>query len=306
MPRFNSAQPMATFSRAGTIIIVVLALVIGGGAGYALGHSSGKLETQSVAMVNGAAITKAELYDRMVTDYGASMLDQLITEKLVDLELKKAGGTVTEADVTAKVNQLKNKVGGDDKLNQVLQANGMTMDNLKDNFLFQLKVEKILGKDVKTDDATLQKYFQDHANDFDKRQFHARHILVATEAEAKAIKAQLDQGADFAALAKAKSTDDTNKNQGGDLGTFGHGQMEPAFEAATFALKPKEISQPVETQYGWHVIQLLSVTGQAPTFEASRDEVKEAVISDEASAQYQTWIQAIQATAKITNTLKGK
>ncbi len=306
MSRSNPVQPIAPFSRAATIIIIVLALLIGGGGGYAIGRSSGKLESQAVASVNGAAITKAQLYDRMVTDYGPSSLDQLITEKLLDLELKKAGGTVTDADITAKITQLKNKVGGDDKLNQVLQANGMTMDNLKDNVRFQLKVEKILGKDVKTDDATLQTYFQDHTNDFDKRQFHARHILVATEAEAKAIKAQLDKGADFATLAKAKSTDDTNKAQGGDLGTFGHGQMDPAFEAATFALKPNEISQPVETQYGWHIIQLLSVTGQAPTFEASKAEVKEAVISDGVSAQYQTWMQALQATAKITNTLTGK
>ena len=306
MPKTNPTRSIAPLSRAATIVIAVLALLIGGGAGYAIGHSGGKLETQSVASVNGASITKAELYDRMVTDYGPSSLDQLITEKLVDLELKKAGGTVSDADVTAKINQLKDKVGGDDKLNQVLQSNGMTLANLKDNVLFQLKVEKILGKDVKADDATLQKYFQDHTNDFDKRQFHARHILVKTEAEAKAIKAQLAKGADFATLAKQKSIDSTNKDQGGDLGTFGHGAMEPAFEAATFALKPNEISQPVETQYGWHVIQLLSVTGEAPTFEASKAEVKEAVISEAVSAQYQTWMQALQATAKITNTLTGK
>lgn len=302
MPRSLASPPKA----ATTVIVIVLTLLIGGGVGYFIGHTSGRLDTQSVATVNGAVITKADLYDRMVTDYGPSSLDQLITEKLVDLELKKTGATVTDADVTAKINQLKTQVGGDDQLNQVLSQNGMTMDNLKDNVLFQLKVEKILGPSVATDDATLQKYYDEHTSDFDTRQFHARHILVATEAEAKAIKAQLDKGADFAALAKEKSTDTATKDQGGDLGTFTHGQMDPSFEAAAFALKPDQISDPVQTQYGWHIIQMISITGNPPTFESSKAAVKEAVISDEVAAQYQTWVQSLQSTAKITNTLTGK
>lgn len=290
-----------------TVLLAALAaLIVGGAGGFALGARSSRPALQSVASVNGASITKAQLYDRMVKDYGAGVLDQLITEKLIDLELKKAGGTVTDADVNAEIAKLKTRFGGDTGLNQALQSNGMTMDQLKDNVLMQLKLEKILGKDVKTDDATLQKYFQDHTSDFDKRKVHARHILVATEAEAKAIKAQLDKGGDFAAIAKAKSADTTNKDQGGDLGTFGHGEMDSAFEKVAFALKVNEISQPVHTQYGWHVIQMLGVTGDAPTFENSKNDVKEAVISQAVGTQYSTWMQALKSTAKIVNSLEKK
>jgi peptidyl-prolyl cis-trans isomerase C len=83
----------------------------------------------------------------------------------------------------------------------------------------------------------------------------ARHILVKTEDEAKTILAQLKKGADFAQLAKLKSIDKSNKDKGGDLGTFPQGAMVASFDKAVFALKKGQLSQPVKTQYGWHVIK---------------------------------------------------
>gem|GEM_PF-2000855 len=86
---------------------------------------------------------------------------------------------------------------------------------------------------------------------------HARHILVADKATADLIEQKLKAGGDFAALAKQYSTDTGSKNNGGDLGWFSKGQMVPAFEQAAFSLQPGQISQPVQTQYGWHIIQVL-------------------------------------------------
>ncbi|HVY50766.1 MAG TPA: peptidylprolyl isomerase [Devosia sp.] len=86
---------------------------------------------------------------------------------------------------------------------------------------------------------------------------HARHILVSTEDDAKAIKAQLDGGADFAALAKEKSIEPGAKDSGGDLGYFTQDKMVKPFADAAFALKVNEISQPVQTQFGWHIIQVI-------------------------------------------------
>ncbi len=92
--------------------------------------------------------------------------------------------------------------------------------------------------------------------DFDsEEEFNASHILVSTEEEALAIKAELDAGANFAALAREKSTGPSGPN-GGSLGWFGPGAMVPTFEAATIALGIGEISEPVQTQFGWHVIRL--------------------------------------------------
>jgi len=97
-----------------------------------------------------------------------------------------------------------------------------------------------------------------------QEEIHARHILVKTEDEAKAIKAEIDGGADFATLAKENSIDPGAAN-GGDLGFFGKGMMVPPFEQAAFALtEPGQVSDPVQSQFGWHIIKLEEKRMSAP------------------------------------------
>lgn len=104
---------------------------------------------------------------------------------------------------------------------------------------------------------------------------HARHILVGTEQEAKDIIAQLDKGADFATLAKDKTTDPSGKSNGGDLGYFTKQDMVPEFADVAFALKPGEYTKtPVKTQFGWHVIKLEDRRpGKAGTYEQVAPEI---------------------------------
>ena len=105
-------------------------------------------------------------------------------------------------------------------------------------------------------------------------EIHARHILVSSEDDAKAIKAQLDGGADYAALAKEKSIEPGAKDSGGDLGYFTQDKMVKPFGDAAFALKVNEISQPVQTQFGWHIIQVLDRRPAAkPTLEALTQQI---------------------------------
>jgi peptidyl-prolyl cis-trans isomerase C len=102
----------------------------------------------------------------------------------------------------------------------------------------------------------------------------ARHILVDTEAEAKALKEKIDKGADFAQLAKENSKDPGSKDDGGNLGYFGHGQMVPQFEEVVFKLKKGEVSDPVKTQFGWHVIKLDEKRAKVfPPLEQVREQV---------------------------------
>lgn len=104
-------------------------------------------------------------------------------------------------------------------------------------------------------------------------EFNASHILVETEEEAQAIKAELDNGADFAETAKTKSTGPSGPN-GGELGWFSDGQMVGEFQAAVNTLEPGQVSEPVQTQFGWHVIILNDKRDkEAPTFEQVEQEL---------------------------------
>ena len=116
-----------------------------------------------------------------------------------------------------------------------------------------------------------------YANQKPEAEYHAAHILVATEEEALAIIADLEEGGNFANLAKTHSTGPSGPN-GGDLGWFGAGVMvEPFFEAVT-ALEPGKVSPPVETQFGWHVIKLIEARDQEiPKLEEVREQLEEEV-----------------------------
>ena len=120
-----------------------------------------------------------------------------------------------------------------------------------------------------TDEAVKARYDQDYAGKPGETEVHARHILVADEATAKKIIADLKKGGDFAALSKQYSKDPGAAQQGGDLGFFKKTDMVPEFADAAFALKDNDVTPvPVKTQFGWHVIQTLEHrTAQPPAFE---------------------------------------
>ncbi len=143
----------------------------------------------------------------------------------------------------------------------------------------QVVREILLDRQVKegmTEEAVKARYDQFVAEFQPQAEIHARHILVATEDEAKAIIAELDGGGDFAAIATAKSIDTGSGAQGGDLGFFTADQMVPEFSQAAFALEPGAHSAaPVQSQFGWHVIKVEEKRDtQPPSFEEARPEIE--------------------------------
>lgn len=134
------------------------------------------------------------------------------------------------------------------------------------------KVEQILAEDIPIEDIQAL-YDSTYSSDAPETEYNASHILVETKEEADTIKADLEGGADFASTAREKSTGPSGPN-GGSLGWFGKGAMVPSFEAAVVELESGAISDPVETQFGWHVIQLNETrTKDAPKFEDVREEL---------------------------------
>jgi len=150
----------------------------------------------------------------------------------------------------------------------------------EDRALQTAVLSKEVGPSV-SDDAVHARYDQDLAGKPGQEEVHARHILVDSEAEAKAIIGQIKAGGDFAALAKQHSKDPGGA-QGGDLGFFKKDEMVPEFAAAAFALQPGQVSQePVHSQFGWHVILLVERrSGKPPSFDQARDELRQKMIQE--------------------------
>ncbi|HEY5081542.1 MAG TPA: peptidylprolyl isomerase [Bauldia sp.] len=215
-----------------------------------------------VATVNGSPITELDL--EVAAPDLQSALQQLPAGKQADALLK--------ALIDIRLMSAAAMAEGLDKKDETAHVLVYEHDRTLRNAFLQDKLTTQV-----TEDAIKARFQQDIVKFVPGDEIHATHILVATEDEAKAIIAQLDQGGDFAAIAKQKSTDTGSGAAGGDLGFFGHGATVKEFEDAAFALAVGQYTKtPVKTQFGYHVIKVLEKRKQAPPTLADRhDEIRD-------------------------------
>ncbi|UWQ21954.1 peptidylprolyl isomerase [Jannaschia sp. W003] len=156
------------------------------------------------------------------------------------------------------------------------RADELGLENETRAFLAGRMLERAATQPL--DEAAVQAAYEErYASAEAAPEWNASHILVETETEARALKAQLDDGADFAELARSESTGPSGPN-GGELGWFGTGQMVPVFEAAVAELEPGEVSDPVESQFGWHVVKLNETRlKEAPALEEVRPQIEQSL-----------------------------
>jgi len=219
-----------------------------------------------VARVNGSEIRLSDLQDAMQglpAEYRTMPLQTLypaLVNQLVDLEAVVAMA----------------RKQGLDKDPVVQHQMARAQEEALQSALFHRDIGPLV-----TDEAVHARYDRDIAGKPGEPEVHASHILVANEADAVAIIAELKKGGDFAAIAKARSSD-PGAAQGGDLGWFKKGDMLPEFADAAFALQPGQITdKPVHTQYGWHVIRIEERrTTTPPTFEQAREELRNQMIQE--------------------------
>lgn len=179
------------------------------------------------------------------------------------------------------------------------------------NLMASMMVDK-LGKDVQVTDADMKQYYADHKSDYET--VHARHILVRFQgsqvpvrpgekdlsdaealAKAQEIRKKIQGGADFAEVAKTDSDDiASGANSGGDLPPFHHGQMVPSFETAAFAMKPGELSEPVKSQFGYHLI--LVVSHESKSFDDVKGELETRLKPDQTQKAVSKAIQDLEKT----------
>ncbi len=237
---------------------------------------------------------------------GKQTLDSLISERIINLELKKKGFEITDTDVEAKLQEMIANYGGQEQFDQALASYGYTINDIKKNISMNMSATKLVGTDITIKEEDIKSYFESNKASFDvKEQVNASHILVASEEIAKEVKAKLSAGGDFAALAKEYSTDESNKDNGGALGFFSRGDMVPEFENAAFSLKVGDISEPVKTQYGYHVIKVVEKKeAKAANYEENKEQIKEVLVEEQLPTVFDTWMQGKYSEYKIENLLE--
>lgn len=231
-------------------------------------------------------ITKEEFYQELKDRYGENLLQEMVVTKVLADKYE-----VTDQDVDAQVQQLKDQYG--DQFNMVLQQNGFTSeDDFRRAVHFNLLQEKAATEDIKISDEAIQKQY-----DRMKTEIRASHILVDSKEKADDLLKQIKNGADFAKLAKENSTGPSAPN-GGDLDFFGVGQMDPAFEDAAYNLEVGGVSEPVQTQYGWHIIKVTDKRDAkgVQAFDKVKDQIKRQLANEN--------IDTKKAKAKIDQMIK--
>lgn len=242
-----------------TVLTLTLAASV-----LALSACSGDSANDSKTIVTSKAgdITQNELYEEMKASVGEQALQVLIIEKVLASEYE-----VTDKEVNAQFDKEKATAG--EGFEQSLEQQGQTVESYKKYIRLNLLQEKALTEGVKVTDEEVKAQYENM-----KTELNARHVLVADEATAKEVKSKLDGGADFAEVAKEYSTEQAAQQSGGELGWFTPDKMVKEFSDAALALEKNTISEPVKSEFGFHIIEVTDKReADIGTFEEKKAEI---------------------------------
>ncbi|KGK86841.1 foldase [Desulfosporosinus sp. HMP52] len=291
-----------TFKKLKTIYVglftILLVAVIGIGSVYAT-------QNNIVAKVNGVAISETELQEFLLQQGGSDALNTLIQQSIIEQEAEKQNIQVTEADIDNELATVKSSFDSEEAFSQALATNGITLDTLRTNILTNLQMTRLLEAQNPITEDEIKAYFDTNKASLDvAEEVNASHILVATAELANEIKAKITAGEAFADLAKQYSTDESTKELGGNLGFFAKGEMVQEFEEVAFSLEVGQISDPVKTDYGYHIIKIEAKTeAKAATLEESSAKIKEILLDQKLTTEFDPWLQERLAEYTIENYL---
>jgi len=284
----------------------------------------GCTDSNVAAKVNGEAITLEELdkqveqlkqqYPQMfegadgegrLIDFKQRLLDNLINAKLISQAAEEKGIEVTDADVDKQIKQLKAGFKDDAQFKSALESAGMTEESLTTQVREQLLTQKLietLSSDAKVSDAEVKSYFDKNKSQFFQQEAkRASHILFKPEDKAKAetILKEIEDGGDFAALAKANSVDTATASKGGDLGWPSTAYVSE-FQTALAKLKVGETSDLVQSPYGWHIIRVTDQRkGNQQKLEDVKDQIVQILQQQARADAYQKYLDTLRDKAEI-------
>ena len=294
-------------------ILVLLALAAAGCGG----GGSPKVPADAVAVVNGDSISRTALdsaiarskrgykeQKRPFPKAGTPQFQQvqqsaltfLVQLQELEQKAKELGVTVTQKQIDAKYAQLQKQLGGAKNLKAQAKAQGLTLQDVRDvvirpNLLSQAIYKKVTDG-AKVSDQDVSDYYKKNVKLYQQPESRdVRHILVSNRALANKLYDRIKAGANFAALAKKYSKDPGSRAQGGKL-TIVKGQTAAPFDQTAFLLDKGQVSRPVKTQYGWHIIQALSDVKPARTtpLKDVKAAIKQQLLQQKQRTAWTKWI----------------
>jgi peptidyl-prolyl cis-trans isomerase C len=294
-----------------------------------------------VASVNGVAITRVQ-YDRAmapveqqvaqmgkgsVTDEQLAqvknkILDNLIATELLYQESRKNGIVIEDKEVNETYDKQKAQFKSDAEFQKALVESKFNEAAFKDQIKLGLTIQQYINKNFTLNtaisDEDVKKFYDENADQFQQpAQIRASHILIILDASADQAKkddakkqletvlARLKAGEDFTAVAKEVSQDPYTKDKGGDLDYFSKGQMVQTFEDAAFALKPGELSNIVETDYGYHIIKVTDKKdAKTISLDESKEDIRNSLKSSKVNSDVNKYVAELKNKAKVEIFLK--
>ncbi|WP_226576714.1 peptidylprolyl isomerase [Halobacillus litoralis] len=233
--------------------------------------SSNADDSEVVVETSGGEITKEEFYQELKSQNGEQVLQSLVMKEVLSNKYE-----VSDEAVNKELETLKEQYG--DQFEMVLQQSGFSdEDEFKETIRLSLLQEKAASEGIEISEEEMKQYYERM-----KTEVKASHILVKDEKTAEEVKQKLEDGADFAELAKEYSTDGSAE-KGGDLGWFGPGDMVAEFEEVAYDLEPGKVSEPVQTEFGYHIIKVTEKRDKEDigSYEDKKDEIKRTLVNQQ-------------------------
>jgi len=240
----------------------------------------------------------------------AQIMPQLVTQEIAQAYAREHGITVTEREVEREIERIKDQlvrqaraqgqdIGREEAFRRALEQAGITEAQLREQIREQLPVQKVqerVAGDARPTEEEVRDYYEENreAQFTTPAQRCVRHILFNPDQRERAeeVKRRLEEGADFAELAREYSQDPGSREKGGDLGCIGRGETVPNFEEAAFGAEEGEVVGPVKTQFGYHVIKVYDVRREStePLSEVE-DRIREQLAATAQAEKFQRWVE---------------
>ena len=269
---------------------------------YQLETQNIEITQDTIAIVNGEDIKSRDFVDRLIQLHGNTVLADMVSEKLIEQQIKLKKPVILKTEVDNRVKTIKSRFKNDEEFNTNLKNAGITFEMLQKQVELDLKKEKLVEDKTRVTDEEIKQFFDNNKDKLDNSEsIRVSHILVATQQEANDIIIALKAGADFATLAKSKTLDTNTKEKGGDLGFISRGMVPQQIEPVIFELKPGDISAVTNTNLGFHVFKCAEKQpGKKAVFDKPmQDKIKSIISQDKISKSLEELLKNLQKEANI-------